>query len=164
MVTRAAAFRAAFAVTLLVAAPGERAVAHPIHMSFTEIRFIESGKSLELSVRVFADDFQTAAARYSLARGLAHDVREFSYLHANIRIIGNGGPPISLVPCGVERTGDMLRFCLRARAISSGKKFRISNTLMTELFDDQVNVVQSITGNRRASRIFVGGDGWKAIP
>ena len=53
--------------TFITARP-DAALAHPIHMSVTEVRFIESRKTLELSVRVFANDFSAAAARYSRTR------------------------------------------------------------------------------------------------
>ncbi len=141
------------------------AAAHPIHMSFTEIR-MTTGKSVELSVRVFADDFSIAAARHAGTRLSADSIidsrRGAAYLLAKIRVSGKSGPPIRLIPCGVERTSDMLRYCFRAVLLSAGP-VRVANSVMNEMFDDQVNVVQSITGKKRASRMFVRGDGWKAL-
>ncbi len=140
------------------------ASAHPIHMSFTEIR-ITSSKSLELSVRVFTDDFSIAAARHSGTRLGADSVIDersgVAYLLSKIHVSGKSGPPVRLVPCGVARTSDMLRYCFRA-VMPSGT-IRVANRVMNEMFDDQVNVVQSITGKKRASRMFVRGDGWKSL-
>lgn len=58
----------------------------------------------------------------------------------------------------------MLFFCLQAKASQGTQKLRLLNSVMTELFDDQVNVVQTVTGAARASRLFVRGDGLKAMP
>ncbi len=142
-----------------------RAAAHPIHMSFTEIR-INAAKSIELSVRVFTDDFSVAAARHSGTRLAADSVIDsrhgVAYLLAKIRVVGKSGQPVRLVPCGVARTSDMLRYCFRAILPSAGP-VRVANSVMNEMFADQVNVVQSITGKKRASRMFVRGDGWKAL-
>ncbi len=141
------------------------AAAHPIHMSFTEIR-ITSSKSVELSVRVFTDDFSVAAARHAGIRLGADSIIDArsgaAYLLAKIRVSGKSGPPIRLIPCGVARTSDMLRYCFRAVLPAAGP-VRVANSVMNEMFDDQVNVVQSITGKKRASRMFVRGDGWKAL-
>lgn len=166
MVARTAA-RALLASLTLLAVPWESALAHPLHMSFTEIRPVGSTKSLELSVRVFSDDFSIAAARFAgvrLGSDSIIDARSgIAYLVAHIRLDANGAA-MRLVSCGVTRTPDMLQFCFRTALASPRKSVRISNRVLTEMFADQVNVVQSVTGNKRASRMFVRGDGWKAVP
>ncbi len=152
----------------MMSVPVRTVSAHPIHMSFTEIRPSSSANTVELSVRVFANDFSAAAARYTRtelgADSLIGGGNGFSYLLANFRMIGRDAKPIALVPCGAIRVGDMLRFCFRANIASPRNTVRISNSIMTELFHDQVNVVQTLAGNKRASRMFVRGDGWKSLP
>lgn len=155
-------------VTLMVSAAPQPVAAHPIHMSYTEIRSSPRGGTVELSVRVYANDFSAAAARYTRtplgADSLIGPGKGFSYLLANFRLIGRDAKAIALIPCGVVHAGDMLRFCLRANFTAPPTTVRISNSIMTELFHDQVNVVQTRAGNKRASRMFVRGDGWKALP
>jgi hypothetical protein len=152
----------------LASIPFERAFAHPLHMSFTEVRLADAGRTLELSVRVFTDDFSVAAARYSRAALKGDSVIDarsgIAYLRSRIRVGSGKEAPVPLVPCGVTRTADMLRFCFRATLASPGKSVQIANAVLTEMFADQVNVVQSVVGGRRASRMFVRGDGWKKVP
>jgi hypothetical protein len=137
-------------------------------MSFTEIRLADAGRILELSVRVFSDDFSVAAARHSgvsLGGDSVIDARSgIAYLRSRIRVGSIKGASVPLVPCGVTRTADMLRFCFRAKLASPGKSLQVANAVLTEMFADQVNVVQSVVGGRRASRMFVRGDGWKKVP
>ena len=136
-------------------------------MSFTEIRRIGKADSVELSVKVFTNDFSAAAARFSRVKLGADSLIDrrngVAYLKSRLRISSKGAAPIVLVSCGVERVNDMLRFCFRAAAGQSRSPIQISNAVMTEIFHDQVNVVQSVDGKRRASRMFVRGDGWKAV-
>jgi hypothetical protein len=150
----------------LVFAPFQAVTAHPLHMSFTEVRRVNRGGSVELSIRVFADDFSTAAARYSRARLDSSQIidtrRAFAYSLAKIRLSHRNGSAVALVPCGMTRVGVMLHLCLRAR-LASSEPLKIANTMMTDLFADQVNVVQSVGGRSRTSRMFVKGDTWKPL-
>ena len=158
---------AALAATgvVLLLAPAD-AMAHPVHMTLTEVRHAGPEGKLEIKVKVFTDDFSTAAARYTkshLDSGKVIDRRRgFVYLISRLRL-ANRNSTIPLTPCGVTVSGDALIFCLHGINTGSSTGLRVSNTLMTELFDDQVNVVQAVAGKRRMSRMFVRGDGWKSV-
>jgi hypothetical protein len=156
--------------TVLVLALGRPQVAsaHPIHMSFTEIRLpAKAAATIEISVRVYANDFSAAAARHTRTR-LGGDStisaeKGYAYLMSTFRVIDRKAARLPLTGCGVTRMGDMLRFCLRANVSAGGAPVRVANSIMTELFPDQVNVVQSLNGGRRSSRMFLRGDGWKVV-
>lgn len=154
---------AAILVSIVV---GETAHAHPVHMSHTEVR-VRDKRTLEISVRVFADDFSTAAARFTRTPIDSGQVigfaRGFVYLTSRLQMKDSQGSTVALRSCGVTRVDETLRFCLRASLPQEGGSYQLSNTLLTELFEDQVNVVQSVAGNRRESRMFVRGDGWKRL-
>ena len=153
---------------LLAGMPVRSAGAHPIHMSYTEARYSATNRILQMWVRVYANDFAAAAARKSGLR-LGHDsVIDPNvgalYLRQNIQLIGADGRSVNVVSCGARRANDMLLFCLQATSIAAIAQIRMRNTVMTELFSDQVNVVQSLQGSARASRLFVRGDGFKPLP
>ena len=152
------------AVAAMVVAP-LTAHAHPIHMSVTEVRFAQR-TSVDITVKVFADDFSTAAARYTRSHidsGKVIDrTRGFAYLMSRVRL-GNRAGSIPLRPCGVTEAGETLLFCLRADVVGDAGSLKLSNGLMTDLFSDQVNVVQTTAGKKRSSRMFVRGDGWKSL-
>ena len=136
-------------------------------MSFTEARYLEGNYTLQLWVRVFANDFAAAAARRSGIRLSRDSVIEptvgVAYLMQNVRLFGSDGRALNLLPCGMKRVNDMLWFCLMAKQAESPQKTKMRNTIMTELFSDQVNVVQTLDGSTRTSRLFVRGDGAKAL-
>jgi hypothetical protein len=160
---------AALGIVGLLTVPSRSISSHPLHMSFTDVRFVDGGKVVELSIRVFANDFAAAAARFSRTSlgpdSTVEASRSIAYLTANIRVAGKTGAPLPLISCGMTTVAEMLKFCFRAAmGKHSDAPLRVSNTIMTELFRDQVNVVQSSAGGRRASRMFVHGDGWKTLP
>ena len=158
--------RIAVALVAALFAPPQTALAHPIHMSVTQVRIDSKANTLDLVVKVFADDFSTAAARYTRSRIDSGKVidgeRGFAYLRSRMRLASRTAI-IPLRPCGVTQSGQTLLFCLRARVSADSKSLRLSNQLMMDLFNDQVNVVQSAEGRRRSSRIFVRGDGSKPL-
>ena len=153
---------------LLLVFPIREAAAHPIHMSFTEVRYADGNRTLQLWVRVFANDFAAAAARRSGIRLSRDSVIEpaigIAYLTEKLQLAGVDGRPMGLVSCGMKRVNDMLSFCLRATVPEGMQKLKMRNSIMTELFSDQVNVVQTVHGGARASRLFVRGDGSKDLP
>jgi len=160
--------RALLALCALCTAPLRTADAHPIHMSFTEARYDNGNHTVQLWVRVFANDFAAASARMSGIRLSRDSVIEptvgVAYLIQNVRLFGPDGRALSLRPCGVKRVNDTLLFCLTSNKPETLQKIRMRNSIMTELFSDQVNVVQTVDGGRRESRLFVRGDGVKTLP
>lgn len=153
---------------MLLALPFREIAAHALHMSFTDVIYSGRGEVLQISVRVFANDFAAAAARRSRTRlgrdSLIDQPNALAYLAANFRLASRQGTLIPLVPCGVARVKDMLHFCFRVIIKSPPTTIRVANTVLTELFKDQVNVVQTTSGSRRATRLYVRGDGWKYLP
>lgn len=137
-------------------------------MSFTEARYVDGNRTLQLWVRVFANDFAAAAARRSGIRLSRDSVIDYAvgtaYLKQSLQLVRADGRAMSLVSCGVKRANVMLLFCLQVTAPDGMQKMKMRNSVMTELFSDQVNVVQTVNGGVRASRLFVGGDGLKALP
>ncbi len=154
-------------VCALCVPPLRTAAAHPIHMSFTEARYVDGNRTLQLWVRVFANDFAAAAARRSRIRlgrdSIIDPPAGIVYLMQSVQLFGSDGRALNLLPCGVKRMNDMLWFCLMSNKPESVQKMKMRNSIMTELFSDQVNVVQTVDGGSRASRLFVRGDGIKAL-
>jgi hypothetical protein len=159
-------FRALLAVLSLMAVTATRASAHPIHMSYTDVHYSAATGSIEISIRVYANDFSAAAARrahVSLRVDSLIDGRNaLDYVRQNFQIIDASGKAVNPTPCGVTRSQDMLRFCFRLQS-RGDFIWRVRNTVMTELFSDQVNVVQIAGSKGRKTVLYVRGDGWKAL-
>lgn len=154
----------AIAIGIMLRAP--ELSAHPIHMSYTEMRYTSS-KSLEISIRVYANDFSAAAARRARvalqADSLIDGRNALDYLRQHFQMVDASGRSLIATPCGISRSQDMLKFCFRISLPAGIQGLRVRNTVLTELFGDQVNVVQSSSAKGRTSRMFVRGDGWKVL-
>jgi len=72
-----------------------------------------------------------------------------------------GGRPAPLTWSGVRRTGDLVWVTVKVPSVRSLRGVKIATTLLFEIFDDQVNIVQATSGGRRQSMLFTAGDGRK---
>ncbi len=127
-------------------------------------------------MRVFAEDLGAAVARSAPSRsrtaataavaprsGSAHgDAAAFAYLSAAFAITDARGRRLPLQWRGSRRQGDLLWITLAAPAPTL-VGLRVRNSVLCELYDDQVNIVQAAVGGRRTSLLFTKGDGAKPI-
>jgi hypothetical protein len=137
------------------------AEAHPIHSSLTEIRHDAAARTLNVSVRVFADDFGVALQR----RGgppRSWEAAAFAYAATHF-ILAEGRRVLPFTWCGARRQGIVVWLCLRAPAPAATGRLVVHNRIHFELFEDQVNVVQATLGGRRQSVLFTRGDGPKPL-
>lgn len=157
----------ALGVVIAAVAPLRSLSAHPIHMSYTEMRYTDASKVLDISIRVYANDFSAAAARRARvglgADSLIDGRNALDYIRQHFQVVDASGRALVPTSCGVVRSQDMLKFCFRLTMPRGMTGTRIRNTVLTELFGDQVNVVQSVAAKGRTSRMFVRGDGWKSL-
>ena len=128
--------------------------AHPLHTSFAQVKIDSRAKTIDVSLRVFIDDF-TAAAQ-------AHKQSTADYARATLIIRNARGSAIVLESCGEKRTGDLMWICLRGRADT--KPATVFSRVLFEKFDDQVNVVQTIYDSRKSNLLFASGDREKRLP
>jgi hypothetical protein len=124
-------------------------VAHPTHTSTAEL--VSGADSVHVAIRVFADDIATVGA-----------VRP--YLGDRFGILDRGGRSVPLEWAGSALAGGVLTMRLRGRVAGGLAGARVSNRVLTDRFDDQVNVVRAAYDRRVATLIFVRGDGPKALP
>ncbi|HXT18476.1 MAG TPA: DUF6702 family protein [Gemmatimonadaceae bacterium] len=127
---------------------------HPLHTTMTELTVDEARHSVRAVVRAFADDV-TAAAKRRLSRG--------DYVAAGLAITDAAGRQLALRSCGVRHTGDVVFVCFDGTFDGSPRALRLADSLLCDLFDDQVNVVQIIDGGERRSMLFVRGDRAKPL-
>lgn len=142
---------AALAAALLILAP-VRAGAHVIHTTFTLLTLDTQRRTATVSLRAFADDFSVAvarAARRSPPRDSSVSASDAAdYVRARLVLEG-----AVLVPCGVQRAGDVFLLCFRA-TWGPGQTLRMSNRLLLELHPDQVNVVQLRLAGQQRTQLF----------
>jgi len=130
---------------------------HPLHTTLTDLTFNAADRTVQLSVRAFADDFRAAAGNGSDAAALA-------YLRSALVLSDRDGRVLPLAWCGLRRDGDLLWLCLRAPAPRGMAGLQVRARLLFDLYRDQINIVQARYDGRQTSFLFSRGDSAKALP
>jgi hypothetical protein len=136
------------AVVALIAA----LVTHPLHTTLTQVAYREADRTLELTVRAFADDFRAAL------KADVTDSAAAAYLRSTVTVFDRSGRALALSWCGLRRVEDAFLFCLRASAPEGLKGLRVRVAILFERYDDQINIVQASNGGRRTALLFLSGD------
>jgi len=157
---------AALALGVLLVPAARAGFAHPLHTTLTQLSYDASTRVLNVSVRVFADDFSAAV----MPRGRAGDdvippdSAVLRYLSGRFALQRAGGGAIPLRWCGLRRDGEALFLCLRAIAQPSPAGARLRNALLSEVFADQVNIVRASYGGAQRTLLFTSRDDVKVLP
>jgi hypothetical protein len=147
--------RAIAAALLLVALHPIRLAAHPLHTSVAILSYHPATGRIDLSIRVFADDFERAAARRSAAMPASRAMESppLGYIRASFVVTDASGRTIPLEWCGWRRQGDLVWICFRSRNAVSGR-FMIADRIFHDLYDDQINIVQAKIDGRSINLLF----------
>jgi hypothetical protein len=122
---------------------------HPLHISVTEINFDEKEKQLEIMMRVFVDDLeQTMRKRLQqpelditdIKGGQTLDQMMKAYIDGRFKISLDSKPQV-VNYLGHEREGDAFIFYIEVAKVKKWKTIQVQNQLLTEMFDDQSNLV-----------------------
>lgn len=142
--------------------------AHPLHTTITELTFDASTKRVRLSIRVFSDDLaqgiRTQRGSRAPATDSITDAAAFAYARATISLVGRDRRPLPLASCGSRAIQDLTLLCITARAPAGPSALRLHHGMLLELFDDQVNVVQTMYGDRRRSLLFTRSSRARELP
>ena len=123
---------------------------HDFHLSKTDVNYNPSDHTLEVSVHVFIDDLerailQSGADSLFLATSAEHPqadeyIADYLRIHITIEVDGKA-IPLSFI--GKEESPDLLAFwCyLEGVDVPTPTSVSLSNDVLTEVFDDQQNMV-----------------------
>lgn len=141
--------------------------AHPLHTTLVQLTYDAHTHQLEGSIRVFASDFAAAVAKHNRVAtpndDRVADAAAFAYVSSTFRITDAGGRTVPLAWCGSRRANDLLWLCVRATSVAPLASMKLADGMLSELFDDQINIVQTVAGERHESMLFTKGDGAKSI-
>jgi hypothetical protein len=121
---------------------------HPLHISVTEITLDEKEKELEIMIRIFTDDLELAIrnAKNDTELNLLNpsntttDKLVWEYLQPRIKLIADG--KIQTVKyLGHETDEDVLIFYIQVQPIKKFTTIEITNSIITEFYDDQANLI-----------------------
>lgn len=165
ILTLAVAAAAAFA-PVGAAARAPRAFAHKFHTSFTEANYNAEAGTLEVTLRTFPDDLESAVRRRAPpppAPSPAKDQKkEFeervaAYVAETFRLETAKGEPIKISWVGMDAGVDSAWLYFEARLPASAGEVRLRNRFLFDLFDDQINLVNLKTGGERIALRFERG-------
>ena len=134
---------------------------HPLHVSTTEMNFNAKEKSIEVSCRIFTDDFERILAKnYKVKTDLskpelhkAMDILIKKYMDAHLQTVMNG-QRVKANYIGFEIDQEATNIYLEIENVSSLQKLSVTNSLLYDLFDDQMNILHvENNGIRKSARI-----------
>ena len=148
---------------------------HKFYVSLTEVRYNLQTERFEVSMRIFPDDLDRALLERTgihtrLATELEHQgadsllkiylLKEFT-LHVN-------GEELDLSYIGKEPESDAIWCYLESSQVSRPEAIIVHNAILTEIFPDQVNIIQIYHGkwnkgllldrNQNSGRLTIGSD------
>lgn len=140
--------------------------AHPLHTTMTDLSYDPGTHALTVTIRAFADDFSAAVMPAVPRRAdvvIPSDTAILRYVTARFGVAAHGGR-VPMRWCGLRREGKALFVCLRGTVAGSLAGSSLSNGLLTEMFADQVNVVQASYDGQRRTLLFTPRDVAKVLP
>lgn len=131
---------------------------HPLHVSVVEAEHNAAEKTLEVSCKLFTDDFETILAKnYKTKVDLINPtdraamdkiVNDFVRTHLVLKV---DDKTVQLNYLGYERDKDAIFSYFEITGVNTVKKITAVNQLMYELFTDQINLMHITVGGKRKS-------------
>lgn len=166
-VRRALTFTLAFAAAASLAgavARAPRALAHKFHTSFTEANYNAEAGTLEVTLRTFPDDLEAAVRRRAPAtppaagdRKKEFEERVAAYVAETFRVRTTSGDPVKISWVGMDAGADSAWLYFEAPLPAGTESVGLSNRLLFDLFDDQINLVNLKTKEKRVALRFERG-------
>lgn len=121
---------------------------HPLHVSTTEIEFNSKEKSLEISCRIFTDDFETVLAKQfktktdltkpSMHKAMDELIKKYMAAHLKLNVNGKNA---AFTYIGFELDHEATNVYLEIENINALQKLGLTNSILYDLFDDQMNIL-----------------------
>ncbi len=137
-------------------------VAHDFHISVCEIEFDADSKALEITHRVFLDDLEETLKSWSGDQSVdvmnPKDPKALQemigkYFLENFAInIGNKKAELSFL--GAESEDDVMYCYIELPGVRKVSSIYVTNKVLMEKFDDQMNMVHFYSGDKSASMRF----------
>ena len=134
---------------------------HPYYVSVTEINHNATDKTLEISCKLFTDDFEKALAdKYKMKVDLSapKDKKTMDriitdYIKNHLAIKADG-KIVNFNYVGFEKEEEAVFSYFQVDNVSSVKRIDITNSILHEEHDTQINIMHvSVGGNRKSTKL-----------
>ena len=140
---------------------------HKFYLSVTNVDYSDKDKALQITSRIFIDDFeQVLQERYNFEAKLATENESESadafiekYLRAKL-VVATDGEPVSYSFIGKKYDTDVMVCYIEVPEIDLAKikSIQIENEILTDLFDEQQNIVHFNINGKKKSFVLVKSD------
>lgn len=154
-----------FLALLALLAAASPAAAHRLHAGLTEMALDPSGKTLEITHRLYAHDLEPYLFHKvynDWAQTAAGIARVGAYSRARFGLAMDG-KALSLDYVGAEPEGEFIYIYFTAPRPQGAGPLQVRDRLLSDVLEDQVNLVNLTLGGQTQSRYFRYGDAAKAF-
>ena len=150
-----------FLITLPVSYGPVISNVHPFYVSVTEINHNATDKTLEISVKIFTDDMEkTLKQNYKTPIDIIKPKDKVSlakmmteYLNNHLKITVDG-TMVSFRYIGNETDDSYAFVYLQVDNIAAVKKIEITNSLLYDFIDKEINIMHVVVnGNRKSTKL-----------
>jgi hypothetical protein len=131
---------------------------HPFHISSTDVNYNPKTNTLEISCRIFTDDFELALAnnykvKTDLSAASQHKVMDALVKKYALSNIGfrTSSKTLSLSYLGFEKDNEATIVYLESEPTPGLKKLETTNSVLYDQFDDQANIIHLTGYGKRKS-------------
>jgi hypothetical protein len=152
---------------------------HKVHVSVSQLEYNQKAQSVEIVLRVYADDLENALSQHAkrqvkLDPATANKDKRvaetvMAYLRDSFQLKDKAGRAVRLNWVGMEWQTDMYWLYVEGKmpAVPANSNAlegaQLKNRVFSELFDDQVNIVNAKIQNKQFGLMFESKDGFKTI-
>ena len=152
---------AVLVVVPLVSAFMPRAVSHPLYISVTEINHNAKDKILEISCKIFTNDFEAVLEKAAGAKVDLSSVKDSAtsnkliagYVERHLRLKVDG-KPVQLHFVGSENQDDGTWSYFQVNDVPTVKRIDAFNELLYDGFPQQINIMHVTVGGQRQSTLW----------
>ncbi|MEJ7626131.1 MAG: DUF6702 family protein [Ferruginibacter sp.] len=134
---------------------------HPVYMSITEIDHNAKERTLEISCKIFTDDFEQALRKISNKKIDLIDVKKKvemnglvkDYLKKHLMVSVNGRP-VSFTFLGFEQQEEGIISFLQADNVTGIKEIIVTNNILYEYKPQQISLLHvTVNDTRKSSKL-----------
>jgi hypothetical protein len=133
-------------------------VSHPLYISVTEINHNPKDKILEISCKIFTNDFETVLEKAAGAKVDLSSVKDTAssdkliagYVERHLRLKIDG-KPVQLHFVGSENENDGTWSYFQVNDVPTVKRIDVVNELLYDGFPQQINIMHVTVGGQRQS-------------
>ncbi|MFT2008405.1 DUF6702 family protein [Pontibacter sp. 13R65] len=146
-----------------------KVAAHDYHASITDITYNSKTQHLEVAVKVFMDDLEEALTRKAKSKitySNTAQVQQYlqAYLQEHLVFEQEKGKPLKHKFLGSEAETDAVWVYVEVPVQHASLPLLVHNTVLMELFNDQMNIVNISSKGTTNSVLFQKNDRPKKMP